>query len=243
LRRAARGLGLLFIAAALSYLTFVAQVILLFVFPDDPRWLLIPLVVFALLDLLGLLGRLLCLKAKASRQAKMILRVSMLVTLLALLIDTVLAVAGSLLVFEAISANDFTHHVLGRLPYLALLSPLLSVLATVLFLFYIRGLGIALEHYEFGTDALGILMEALLIYLFVPLLVGEAVWGLYFTEVMSRATVLVLFSLPALLLAAFILGLYPFMRYCNLLTRMRDSILWQLDNEAALKPRRHHKPG
>jgi hypothetical protein len=225
-------------------MTFVAAVMLMLLLPpSEYRWLLIPVGVYALLNLLSLRGRWLCLKARASRATKNILRLSIFLTFLAFLADATVATAGALEVFKVVPPNAYTPYALRFLQFLILLSPALSVLSTVLLLFYIRGLGVALERYEFGADAMGILVVAAVIYLVIPPFVVGLVWLSLFIRLLMWQEVAVFLGLPFLLLALLLLGLYPFIRYCNLLTRLRESILWQLDNENAFRHKRAHGHG
>ena len=72
-------------------------------------------------------------------------KLSIFLTFLAFVVDATLAVAGGLAVFQLIPPNTFTPHVLRLLPFLTLVSPLLTVFSSVLFLSYIHGLGLALD--------------------------------------------------------------------------------------------------
>jgi len=248
LRQAARGLGLIFTATAFGCMTYIAQMILR-ALVSEWRWRLIPLAVWGLLDFLALWGRWLCLRARASRQTKMILRSSMLLTGLSAIGELTFPILLSLIIYDITPLDPMIKRILQELDWLDLVVPLLWLASTLIFLFYLRGLAQATERTEFASDAVTLMVEALMIIAVIPLAVAGLVWLCDWMQVFrfhEMAAFLNIKTLhqawPGFMLAILLLSIYPFIRYCNLLTQFRDALLRQAEAEESQKQRKKPYP-
>jgi hypothetical protein len=240
LRQAAKGLGLVFMATALGCLTYIAVIVLHGLVRDDVPWVLIPLGVWGLLDLLAFRGRWLCRPAKASRHAKAILTTTLVVTGLAAVVEILFPTFLALIIFKVLDLDKTVKAFFLGLLWLPLVVPLIWAATTSLYLFYLRGLAQAVELYEFGTDAVSLMLEAVVIFVLIPPFLVLILWLCTITGALQDSEVKAFQTWPAILLVVLFLGLYPFIRYSNLLTRFRDALLRQVAAEEESKKRKKH---
>ncbi len=238
LRQAVQGLGMVFAAAALAFLSVFAQALLEIMGYPPPGEVMLAL--WGLLDLLGFRGRWLCLRAKASLRAKQVLRASLVLSGLGMLVELGLAAFAGLVFFKAIQLDQPALDFIQEHFWLSQLAPLLHLLSTILFLFYIRGLAYAVERSDFGMDAMGVLVAAVVIYFLILPLIILLLWLSVYLRILRWAMLPLTMAGPAIAIGVVVLSLYPFILYCTLLTRMRDSLLYLVESEEReKKPKRH----
>ena len=94
------------------------------------------------------------------------------------------------------------------------------------------------------ADAATLMVESLMIFVVIPLAVLGLAWVCNWMEVVKYDDILRFLNIktflywPAIMLAVLLLSIYPFIRYCNLLTQFRDALLRQAETEEAQKPRK-----
>jgi hypothetical protein len=275
LRLAARGVALVFVAAALQYVAVAAgmvvnhEVLRLVEIPPpapvvpepgagdeqpaptlpsgpryepalNPCWLLMPALIWTLASLAELAGRLNCRKVGASVRAKRLLGVCILLSVLALLFNLAL---GTLFVLDVTGSFPLdklgTRNAVWILTQLPWLSLPLALLSTTLFLLYLRGMAQANELSEFVRDPIELIALALIVYLLLIPLVWVALLLIVFA---MGGTLLFLGTGVGLIVGAmigsFVLMLWPFVRYCGMLLRLRETLLRQVARQA--DPLRKH---
>jgi len=229
---------MVFAAAALGFITLFAQTLILASVKD--RWEPILLAVWGVLELLAFRGRWLCRRAKASLRTKNLLRASLVLTGLAALLEIGLAVFTGLVYFKIIELDEQALQLIEEHLWLALLAPLVHLLSTILFLFYIRGLAIAIERSEYGTDAVAVVVAGGLIYLVLLPVILLLIWLFYYLK-WIRWDVIRLLLQPHVIAGGFwLLALYPIILYYRLLTQLRNALLYMAETEEREKKHKRH---
>ena len=230
LGRAAGGLGLVFAAVVFQYLAALTQVFLL-TLVKDPRWALLPALTWTAAALLELAGRWSCRKAGASLATKRWLRLSVVLTILALAFNLAFMTVVLLLLIGTISADQLNGRAVAVVAWAQLPVPLVGVGATAVFLTYLHGLARAQEFNELANEALAVLVLGALVYVGIIPLILIVLLLLQWIDFWLLNAVL-RFLWPASLVAIVFLVLWPLIRYCNLLTSLREVFQLKLADEA-----------
>jgi hypothetical protein len=230
LRRVAFGLAFVFAGLALFVLGVCAEIIVgTFVSEPNPRLMLGLASVPLLGGLIHLFGQVFCLWVPAESEAR-----GMAVTALALNILSK-AVRGAGMFVLAFPPPHWDQRLVAG--GLMASGQLLSVLSSFFFLFFLRrlstylGFGDGVNRAEQVLFFWGILIFLALLGIGGVFLLHELLHGPRVTELLAAPGVLLIPVLLELLvvLALLVVMLITFVKYCNLLTSVRESILRQLD--------------
>ncbi len=173
-------------------------------------------------------------------RAKNTLRASIALTGLAALLEIGLAVFTGLVFFKVIELDEATLQLVEKYLWVALLAPAVHLLSTILFLFYVRGMTIAIERSEYGTDAVAVVVTGVLIYLVLLPVVLLLIWFAYWLKLLKWDVIEMMLQ-PHFIAGAFwVLALYPVILYCRLLTQLRDALLYVVENEE--REKKHKRP-
>jgi hypothetical protein len=233
LQRVARGLGLVFAGLALLVLVGSATVLLLVLLPELPllsACLFLSVVVLAIA--LHLAGQVFCLWVPSDPTGRAIVLAAVGLNVLAKL------VAG----LEAVAEGWHWWHAPAAPMLLATLAELFSVVSALTFLFFLKRLASSIGNNRgemMAENVLFLWLSCLGVYLVLfGLVLGmlrawneTSLWEIIVNPGVAGLALLSLLFLLAVLMGG--LGLLAFIRYCNLLTSLRESLLRLVERASA----------